>query len=217
MSPRLVDDSYVSNKSRERGYLMPLYRHETLMGDIEQKVPNLDEKIYTKIKKKISAVTPESLFDYIYAMLHNPSYRQCYAEFLKSDFPCIPYPSDLKTFHALAEKGAELRGLHLLESPILDKPITTYPVDGDHEVIKPRFEGGKVWINVTQYFGNVPEVAWNFYIGGYQPAQKWLKDRKGRKLSNDDIKHWQRIIVALTETGKIMQDIDKIGFLPDDK
>ena len=82
------------------------------------------------------------------------------------------------------------------------------------EVVKPRFENGKVWINETQYFGGAPQVAWEFYIGGHQPAQKWPKDRKGRKLSIDDIRHWQRVIVALTETDKIMRKIDGIDFLP---
>ena len=104
-----------------------------------------------------------------------------------------------------------------MESPVLDKLITTYPIGGDHEVIKPRWEEakgkpglGRVWVNPTQYFDKVPLVAWEFYIGGYQPAQKWLKDRKGRKLTSDDLMHWQRIIVALAETDKIMHEIDKI-------
>ncbi|MBW7911356.1 MAG: DNA methyltransferase [Alphaproteobacteria bacterium] len=195
--------------------LMPLYRYESLMGDIQQKVPNFDEKTYAKIKKTISGLTPEGLFDYIYSVLHAPTYRQRYAEFLKSDFPRIPYPENSKTFQALAEKGAELRALHLMESPALDNFITTYPVDGDHTVGKPVYKGGNVYINADQYFGNVPEIAWNFYIGGYQPAQKWLKDRKGRNLSIDDIVHYQRVIVALTETHRIMQEIDSIKFLPE--
>lgn len=192
----------------------PLYCYETVLGDIEKEVPNLDNKIYNKIKEIISDLTPETLFDYIYAVLHAPDYRNKYAEFLKSDFPRIPYPTDSKTFHALAAKGGELRGLHLMESPALDNFITTYPVDGDHAVDKPVYKNGNVYINPDQYFGNVPETAWNFYIGGYQPAQKWLKDRRGRNLSLDDIMHYQRIIVALTETDKIMKDIDKIDFLP---
>ena len=137
-----------------------------------------------------------------------------YAEFLKSAFPRISYPKDTKTFHALAKYGTQLRELHLMESEKLKDLVTTYPVDGDHEVKKPCFGGGKVWINETQYFGGVPQLAWDFYIGGYQPAQKWLKDRKGRKLSNDDILHWQRVIVALTETDKIMKQINSIDFLP---
>lgn len=210
----ISESSLVSNRTSEISYAMPLYKYESVLGDIEKKTVNFNPKIYAKIKKSIPDVTPESLFDYIYAVLHSPAYRTRYAEFLKSDFPRIPYPSDPKTFHALAEKGAALRDLHLMESPLLDTLITTYPVDGDHEVIKPRYEDGKVWINVTQYFGNVPEAAWNFYIGGYQPAQKWLKDRRGRNLTINDIRHYQRIIIALSETDKIMKEIDQIDFLP---
>ncbi|HPX46295.1 MAG TPA: hypothetical protein PK626_07920, partial [Bacteroidales bacterium] len=116
--------------------------------------------------------------------------------------------------------GGEIRQIHLLESPTVEKYITQYPKDGDNVVIKPRFinshsseslgKVGKVFINNTQYFDNVPEIAWNFYIGGYQPAQKWLKDRKGRKLEFEDILHYQKIIVALTETDRLMKEIDKI-------
>ena len=101
-----------------------------------------------------------------------------------------------------------------MESPVLDTLITTYSVDGNHEVKNVRFDKGKVRINEMQFFGDVPEIAWNFYIGGYQPAQKWLKDRMGRNLTFEDIKHWQRIIVALVETDKILKEIDKIDFLP---
>lgn len=203
----IIDNRYfISNK----GICLscPLYLYPS--GLNENKSLNLDPKIYGKIKETVPRATPESLFDYIYAVLHSPVYRKRYAEFLKTDFPRIPYPKDAKTFDALAKLGGELRALHLMESPKLEKPITTYPAGGDHEVVKPRFEKAKVWINLTQYFGGVPEEAWEFYIGGYQPAQKWLKDRKGRKLSADDIRHYQRIIVALTETGKIMEKIGKI-------
>jgi len=212
VAKKIVDKDAISPFDNVR--FAPLYLYQTDFGAIETKTDNFDQKIYAKIKKFVPDITPETLFDYIYAVLYSVSYRARYAEFLKIDIPRIPYPSNPKTFHALAEKGATLRGLHLMESPVLDKPITTYPVDGDHEVIKPRYEGGKVWINVTQYFGNVPETAWNFYIGGYQPAQKWLKDRRGRKLTIDDIRHYQRIIIALTETDKIMKEIDLIDFLP---
>jgi len=203
-----------SGESTIQSCLMPLWAYESGFEGINQKRPNLDPKIYAKIKKSIPDVTPENLFDYIYAVLHAPKYRTRYAEFLKSDFPRIPYPENPTIFHALADKGAELRALHLMESPLLDSRMTTYPIDGDHIVSKPRFENGNVYINATQYFGNVPEVAWNFYIGGYQPAQKWLKDRKGRALSIEDIGHYQRIIIALTNTARIMSDIDQIDFLP---
>lgn len=204
-----------SNIYRRGGVnVFPLYLYHSNMGNVESKTPNFDPKVYSAFRRIVSDITPESLFDYIYAVLHSHAYRTRYAEFLKSDFPRIPHPKDAVTFHALAAQGATLRELHLMERPLLDKLITTYPVPGDHVVKKPRYEDGKVWINETQYFGGVPEAAWSFYIGGYQPAQKWLKDRKDRALTADDIRHYQRIIVALTETGKVMQDIDKIAFLP---
>lgn len=199
------------------GTLFPLYLYHADFGNDKLKTPNLDPKIYAEIKETIPDVTPESLFNYIYASLYSPEYRQRYNELLKSDFPRVPYPKDTNTFNALAEYGAQLREIHLMENDKLNDLITTYPVDGDHEVKKPRFEDGEVWINEKQYFGNVPEIAWEFYIGGYQPAQKWLKDRKGRKLSFEDLRHWQRIIVALSETDRIMQEIDTIDFLPKGK
>jgi predicted helicase len=165
--------------------------------------------------------TPLDLLDYIYAVLHSPTYREKYKEFLKIDFPRVPYPKDAATFWKLVKLGEQIRQIHLLESPIVEKYITGYPEDGDNVVVKPRFVEqpltealevtvGDVYINDTQYFSNVPEVAWNFYIGGYQPAQKWLKDRKDRKLEFDDILHYQKIIVALSETDRLMKEIDAI-------
>ncbi|EDZ90999.1 type ISP restriction/modification enzyme [Francisella tularensis] len=152
---------------------------------------------------------PIDLLDYIYAVLHSPSYREKYKEFLKIDFPRVPYPT-IDTFWQLVEIGGQLRQIHLLESSIVTNYITSYPIDSDNIVDKPSYKDGKVYINKEQYFDSVPEVAWNFYIGGYQPAQKWLKDRKGRELGFEDILHYQKIIVALTETDKLMREIDKI-------
>ena len=97
-----------------------------------------------------------------------------------------------------------------MESPVVEQYITQYPIDGDNVVRKAKYENGKVYINETQYFDSVPQVAWEFYIGGYQPAQKWLKDRKDRKLEFDDILHYQKIVVALTETDRLMKEIDKV-------
>lgn len=154
---------------------------------------------------------PIDLLDYIYAVLHSPNYREKYKEFLKIDFPRVPYPKDAATFWQLVKLGEQIRQIHLLESPIVEKYITGYPEDGDNVIVKPKYDNGKVFINDTQYFSNVPEVAWNFYIGGYQPAQKWLKDRKDRKLEFDDILHYQKIIVALSETDRLMKEIDAIG------
>ncbi|MBS1945323.1 MAG: DNA methyltransferase, partial [Bacteroidetes bacterium] len=168
------------------------------------------------------ALTPLDVLDYCYAVLHSRAYREKYKEFLKSDFPRIPFPVDAKKFRTLVKLGAKLRQLHLLEWEGIDRYLTTYPIGGSNEVTRkmaaksPGFEAtgnglGKVWINDSQYFAGVPEAAWNFYIGGYQPAQKWLKDRHGRTLTFDDVRHWQRIIVALTETGKVMEEVDKTG------
>jgi very-short-patch-repair endonuclease len=167
---------------------------------------------------------PIDILDYIYAVLHSPKYREKYKEFLKIDFPRVPYPYDVEVFWKLVELGGELRQIHLLESPKVTQYITSYPNDGDNVITRsltkksPGFEmtdettkTGRVWINDQQYFDGVPEVAYNFYIGGYQPAQKWLKDRKGRQLSFEDIMHYQKIIVALTETDRIMKEIDEIN------
>lgn len=449
---KIVDDSFVSNKSRERGYVFPLYLYPDNNGqqNIEQtaaRTPNLNLEIVNQIAQKlgltftnekettfspplegngeINTFAPIDILDYIYAVLHSPIYREKYKEFLKIDFPRVPYPTNKETFWQLVKLGGELRQIHLLDSPTVEKYITQYPVNGDNAVervffdlsptlskgkggnrdleegcrpgyvtanpltykiikdfrnehksnptpaekviweflrnkkvghkirrqhiiddfiadfvclqkkvvieidgkihefnkeydalrsaklnalgytvirftndevlttpeivakkiqhyldsrldniniidqdtdspeqddsasysppmegqeakfspplekrgaflsppleeqranfsphlekqsafLSPPLEGqgevGKVWINSTQYFNNVPKVAWNFYIGGYQPAQKWLKDRKGRKLEFEDILHYQKIIVALTETDRLMKEIDK--------
>lgn len=156
--------------------------------------------------------------------MHSPAYREKYKEFLKIDFPRIPYPKDKDIFWQLVKLGGELRQIHLLESPKVEQYATSYPNDGDNivtrKIVKNDFEItdtekslGRVWINDRQYFDKVPVIAWEFYIGGYQPAQKWLKDRKGRELSYDDISHYQKIVVALTETDKLMKEIDKIQFM----
>ncbi|MBU0487753.1 MAG: DNA methyltransferase, partial [Bacteroidetes bacterium] len=155
---------------------------------------------------------PIDLLDYIYAVLHSPTYREKYKEFLKTDFPRVPYPKNADTFWQLVKLGGEIRQIHLLESQTVENYITQYPIDGDNVVIKPCYETGKVYINDTQYFDSVPQTAWDFYIGGYQPAQKWLKDRKGRELEFEDILHYQKIIVALSETDRLMKEIDKIDF-----
>ena len=110
----------------------------------------------------------------------------------------------------MVKLGGEIRQIHLLESPVVEKPICKFNISGTDIVVKPKYENGNVYINETQFFEDVPEVAWNFYIGGYQPAQKWLKDRKDRELQGDDVRHYMKIIVALTETDRLMKEIDKI-------
>ena len=142
--------------------------------------------------------------------MYSPDYREKYKEFLKIDFPRVPYPADKSQFEQLVALGRELRALHLLESPKVGRFVTTYPVSGSNVVEKIEYKEGSVYINKSQYVGNVPAVAWNFWVGGYQPAQKWLKDRKGRALTNADIEHYQKMIVALSETDRIMREIDPL-------
>ncbi|MBG0745810.1 MAG: N-6 DNA methylase [Planktothrix agardhii KL2] len=225
---KIVDDSFVSNKSRERGYVFPLYLYpdnpeQQIIIQTAERIPNLNTEIIKQIAEKLgltftneketteNTFAPIDILDYIYAVLHSLTYREKYKEFLKIDFPRVPYPKDQNTFWQLIKLGEEIRQIHLLESPTVEKYITQYPIDGDNIVTKPKYQDGKVYINNTQYFNFVPEIAWNFYIGGYQPAQKWLKDRKDRKLEIEDIFHYQKIIVALTETDRLMKEIDKIA------
>ena len=209
------------------GNYFPLYLHpetngQQTIGQSTERQPNLNTEIVKHIADKLgltftnekettqNTFAPIDILDYIYAVLHSPTYREKYNEFLKIDFPRVPYPKDNETFWQLVNIGSQIRQIHLLESPTVEKYITQYPIDGDNIVTKPKYQDGKVYINDTQYFNNVPQTAWEFYIGGYQPAQKWLKDRKDRKLEFDDILHYQKIVVALTETDRLMKEINKI-------
>ena len=172
-------------------------------------MPNFNAKIVTTIESSIKEeVSPLELFDYIYAVLHSPSYRAKYKEFLKIDFPRIPYPENAEEYHRLAAIGEQLRKLHLMEK-VPPTKHAQFNNPGSNMVDKPEYKGGSVWINKEQCFEDVPETAWNFYIGGYQPAQKWLKDRKGRTLTFDDIAHYRKIITVLLETDRLMKEIDE--------
>jgi predicted helicase len=223
----IVDDCRVSSKTKERGYVFPLYIYKENMGK-EECIVNFNKELYDNIAKGLNylpcyddnvrvdpisvyngVLYPQDLFDYIYAMLHSPSYRERYKEFLKIDFPRIPYPTNWEKFRDLVEKGEELRHLHLME----DLPPQTgvsFPKVGTLQVDCYRWKDNRVYINSEQYFEGVPESAWSFYIGGYQPAQKWLKDRKGMTLSFEDVKHYQHIIYVLQQTEQIMKEIDVI-------
>ena len=155
---------------------------------------------------------PEDVFYYAYTVFHSPTYRERYAEFLKIDFPRLPLTADVDLFGTLVKLGAELVGLHLMKSPKLNDIMTTFDTEGDDEVSRgyPKYrpKGGQVHINRAQYFGGVPQEIWDFHIGGYQVAHKWLKDRRGRKLSLDEKEHYQKIVVALSETIRVMSAID---------
>jgi len=228
VSNNVCDMNYIASAGKlGGGYVFPLYLYQENMGQ-EERIVNFNKELYDKIAKGLNylpwyddnmlvdptseyngVLYPQALFDYIYAVLHSPSYRERYKEFLKIDFPRIPYPTDWEKFRDLVEKGEELRNLHLM----VDLPHSTgisFPVSGTMQVDCYRWEQNRVYINSEQYFEGVPESAWNFYIGGYQPAQKWLKDRKGMTLSFEDVKHYGNIIFVLQQTERLMKDIDSI-------
>ncbi|HUU82687.1 MAG TPA: type ISP restriction/modification enzyme, partial [Phycisphaerae bacterium] len=156
---------------------------------------------------------PEDVFHYAYAVFHSPTYRSRYAEFLKIDFPRLPLTSDRKLFARLCALGAELVELHLLER--VPEPAASYPQSGRSVVDKPHYKPptdqapGRVYVNKDQYFDSVPPEVWEFHIGGYQVCQKWLKDRKARTLSYDDIQTYRKITEALRRTIQLMRDIDQ--------
>ena len=175
---------------------------------------------------------PEDVFHYIYAIFHAPSYRQRYDQFLRADFPRVPGINDAGLFRALVGLGRQLTQLHLMESPTLNQTTVGFPIPGDNviEQSHPKYipaggslpgqdaplARGRVYISKDnsrsgkrgQYFEGITSEVWAFRIGGYQPMDKWLKDRKGRALSFDDLDHYRRMGVALEETGRLMEEID---------
>jgi predicted helicase len=230
----LCDINFLADQS----FVFPLYLYPETTAqqsteETNHRTPNLNQKLVKQISENLgltftdekettaNTFSPIDILDYIYAVLHSPNYRETYKEFLKSDFPRVPYPN-INTFWQLVKLGGELRQLHLLERSTNLGLYASYPIDGDNvitrklnkhdfEITDNENQRGRVWINNTQYFDNVPQTAWAFYIGGYQPAQKWLKDRHGRVLTIEDIKHYSKIINALIETARIMQEIDVIA------
>ena len=214
VSEFITDKCTISSQTKEAGYVFPLYIYPEEGSIDTSRRPNLDEKIWAQINTAIGKeASPEDIFDYIYGVLHSPAYRAKYKEFLKVDFPRIPYPKNADEFEHFRACGNELRELHLMHS--VPKSEVTFDVIGDNKVefIRPipnKDDGYSysIYINDTQYFVPVPTVAWEMYIGGYQPAQKWLKDRKDRVLTYDDIMHYEQIIQVLMETARIMKSID---------
>lgn len=205
VSSGMTDKTILSSK--DNANVFPLYLYANEFGK-EAKVANLNDEERQKFNNAIGRVIPpEELLAYIYAVLHSPSYRERYKEFLKVDFPRIPLPTSESEFVRLAQIGQQLIDLHMMRKTQSWKCDTTFPEPGSQQIDMLKWKDKQIWINKQQYFGNVPEEVWNFYIGGYQPAQKWLKDRKGQTLVFDDIKHYLYIIHALAETIKLMQKI----------
>ncbi len=211
----------------DRSFVFPLYLYPA-EGEMQfegGRRPNLNPEFIKAVSDKLGlkfikdgkgnleeTLGPEDIFNYAYAVFHSPTYRSRYAELLKIDFPRLPLTSNKELFKGLVEKGAELVSLHLMESPVLNHIITKYPVSGSNVVEKVTYNGTakRVYINKEQYFEGVPPEVWNFHIGGYQVCQKWLKDRKGRTLSYDELTHYQKVVVALKETIQLMEEIDQL-------
>jgi len=209
---------------KEVNYLFPLYIYQKLFEQVNR-TPNINPAFIKDLSGKVglafvpegrgdleTTTGPEDVFSYAYAVFHSPTYRQRYVEFLKGDFPRLPLTGNKALFAALVGLGAELVSLHLMESPRLDTFITKFPVPGSQVVAEVRYQETtrRVFINSEQYFEGVPPEVWAFTIGGYQVCHKWLKDRKGRTLSFEDLHHYQKIIVALAETIRLMEEIDAV-------
>lgn len=201
----------------------------------ENRIPNLNPEFVRVLEKQLKltfqpagesdlATTfgPKDIFHYIYSIFHSPGYRSRYEQFLKIDFPRVPLPADTDLFIQLCNLGRELVALHLLNSPVLNSFTTSFPQPGDnviakgyHQFVPPRDEKpGRIRINREQYFEGIDTTTWEFHVGGYQVLAKWLKDRRGRQLTYHDLTQYQKIIVSLQETIRLMQEIDKIAFFP---
>ncbi|MCC5654209.1 N-6 DNA methylase [Nostoc sp. XA013] len=209
-------------ESTRRSYAFPLYTYSTFANSntnkgqkniFQDKTVNFNNTFLNSIKSQLGYTpTPEAIFYYIYAIFHSPTYRNRYAEFLKIGFPRVPLTNNNQLFIQLATYGEELVALHLMKSPKLNKLITQFTENNGNCIVDvghPKYTNGAVTINKKgDKFIGVLESVWNFYVGGYQVCQKWLKDRKGRTLTPDDIQHYQRIVVALKETVELMAKID---------
>jgi predicted helicase len=224
-SQNMIADGFIRSDNKGSESIAPLYEYFdftngtshkeqrsnfnlTIIKKITSKlgIEYSEDKIKTtKSRKNKKMITPLDILDYIYGVLHNPGYREKYKEFLRIDFPRVPYPESSEEFWGYVDIGTELRKLHLMEGVLPEPGLADFPVAGDNKVKRPVYSGGKVYINDSQYFGGIPEEVWSFYIGGYQPAQKWLKARKDKILVFEDIIHYQKIIKILKETGEIMR------------
>ena len=201
-------------------YLYPSAARDDLFAHHEpsERQPNLNQKLVAALAEAYGRKpTPEDVFHYVYAVLYAPAYREKYAEFLRMDFPRVPFTADAVLFSELTALGARLTALHLLKSPELDSPACRFDGEGESRVAKGKkvglhYEPGeqRVYINPTQYFAPVPEAVWTYQVGGYQVCEKWLKDRQERRLEVDDIRTYCRIVTALKLTLGIQQEINTL-------
>jgi predicted helicase len=221
VSNHLISDGVIRSDNKGGESLFPLYFYpdpyqKDLFSDLEEskeRKPNISEKIFSALSATYKTKpTPEDVFYYIYAVFYSDTFRTKYAEFLKTDFPRVPFTKDKRLFKKLAEYGKRLADLHLMQSPDLDSPVAKFQGTGDKRVDKIKYDKKteRVYINKDQYFEGIPENVWQYQIGGYQVCNKWLKDRKGKVLSLNDIKHYCKIATAIEHTINIQKSIDEI-------
>jgi len=218
------DNTYVSNITKERTYFFPVYLYPETPSEAIHELPlrkhskseyqpNFTSEFLQTMESSISTeTTPEEIFYYIYAVLYSPTYRERYQEFLKIDFPRIPLPTDKKSFTSLSKLGKELVDLHLLRHAALDEHGIGFPISGSDTVEKVRYDEKtkRVYFNKDQCFEGISKEVWEYRIGAYQVMEKYLKDRKGRRLLLDEINHYMRVAKAIRMTIQLQERIDAI-------
>jgi len=214
-----IADTRIFISNRGAGFIFPLYLYSSkdkkglFQAKGETKESNIKPEIFNSLSKAYKKeVSPEEIFYYIYAVLYSETYRTKYAEFLKIDFPRVPFTKNYKLFKKMFDYGNRLVELHLLKSPELDSPIARFQGKGDNRVKKLKCDDktGVLYINKEQYFEGISQDLWNYQIGGYQVCDKWLKDRKERTLSLDEIQTYCRIVTAIHKTIEIQKSIDEV-------
>jgi hypothetical protein len=221
-----IDGNAISLQTREYNTILPLYLYpdKTDLYIPVQRRPNLKPEAIERLAQATSLTfvpeaveaadtfSPEDVLDYVYGILHQPAYRRRYHELLRIDFPRVPLPASAAEFRAVVTFGRQLRELHLLRPAALPVPLPHRAGgEGTGAVEKPRYEAAtqRVYFNASQYVEPVAPEVWAFPIGGYQPAQKWLKDRQGRTLTYEEMRHYQRLLAALASTAHLMREWDK--------
>ncbi len=218
-----ISENIVAHKTvsiYDINYLFPLYIYpDTTKSDLfadptREREPNISQAVYDRLAEAYGVrPVPEEILYYVYAVLYSNTYRTKYRENLKIDFPRVPFTANYKLFKQMAKLGRQLAYLHLLKSPLLEEPASKFEGEGDNftvEKIRYDAKNRQVYINPDKYFTGIYPELWNYYIGGYQVLGKWLKDRKGRELTSEEIRTYQKIATALHHTIGLQAEIDKI-------
>jgi hypothetical protein len=221
VSENIIEVICMSPKTSNNGFVFPLYIYPSddlfTPHEASDRHANLNPKFLSGLENAYGQKqTPEEILHYLYAVLHAPDYREKYSDFLRRDFPRVPFTSDKDLFKSIAQLGERLTALHLLKSAALDPPACRFEGKGDGRVAKGKkglhydSDEQRVYINHDQYFAPVPENVWMFQVGGYQVCHKWLKDRYERKLEVDDIRTYCHIVTTLKQTIEIQKEINEL-------